>query len=245
MRVASNVRYVPWLQPPRSGKTDYRAGRYCAAGTLLGVLLSGPVAVALVSATHPQPPWQGAEVFARSYHPIQIVPYLGGIVLVVALVGLIASIHAMAHDEHKVQTQIALVLTGAFATLIFFNYVVQTTFLPDLARNYEDRSASVIAAFSMANPKSLAWGIEMWGWGLLGVATWLVAPVFRGSRLERATALAFIINGPLSILGAIWTVANPGWVLTSSGLVAFALWNLLLALMASLAFTAFRRRRRS
>lgn len=225
-----------------SSKSELHTGSYSAAGTLLGVLLSGPVAVALVGMTHPQPPWQGAEVFARSYHPIQMLPYLGGIVLVVALVGLSASVHAMARDEHKVRTQIALVLTGVFATLIFFNYVVQTTFLPDLARNFEDRSAPVIAAFSMANPKSLAWGIEMWGWGLLGVATWLIAPVFHGNRLERATALAFILNGPISIAGAIWTVASPGWVLTSTGLVAFALWNALLALMAALALAAFRRR---
>ena len=31
-------------------------------GTLLGVLLSGPVSVALVSALHPQPPWRDAEL---------------------------------------------------------------------------------------------------------------------------------------------------------------------------------------
>ncbi len=221
-----------------------RAGIYGAVGTLLGVLLSGPLAVALVAATRPQPPWHGAEVFARSYHPIQTGPYLGGIVLVAALVALLTSIHAMAREEQKVQTHMALVFTGVFATLIFFNYVVQTTFVPELARAYEESNAPVIAAFSMANPTSLAWGIEMWGWGFLGVATWLVAPVFRGSRLERATALAFIANGPVSLLGGLWTVARPGWVLTSAGLVAFAIWNVLLALMASLALMAFRRRLR-
>jgi hypothetical protein len=227
-----------------SATSGCRAGIYGAAGTLLGVLISGPLAVAFVSATRPQPPWQSAEVFARNYHPIQIVPYLGGIVLVAALVALIASIHAMARAEQKVRTQVALVFTGVFATLIFFNYVVQTTFLPELARRYEEKNASIIAAFSMANPTSLAWGIEMWGWGFLGAATWLVAPAFRGSRLERATALTFIANGPASIFGALWTVVRPGWVMTSAGLVAFASWNVLLALMAALALIAFRGRRR-
>jgi hypothetical protein len=99
-----------------------------------------------------------------------------------------------------------------------------------------------IAAFSMANPKSLAWGIEMWGWGFLGVATWLVAPAFRDGRVERATSLAFIANGPVSIAGALWTVLRPGWVMTPAGLVAFGLWNVLLAVMASLALITFRRR---
>ena len=39
-----------------------------------------------------------------------------------------------------------------------------------------------------------------------------------------------------------WTTARPGWVMTTFGLVAFAGWNLLLAVMAALALAAFRRR---
>ena len=135
-------------------------------------------------------------------------------------------------------------LTAVFASLIFLNYVVQTTFLPALARDYEAAYAGIIVAFSMSNPKSLAWGIEMWGWGSSASTTWLVAPVFRGSRLERAAALAFIANGPVSILGALWTVAQPGWVMTPAGLAASALWNVLLVAITALALVVFRRRLR-
>jgi hypothetical protein len=227
-----------------NGTNTCRVGIYSAAGTLLGILLSGPLAFAVVNATHPQPPWKSAEVFARSYHPVQMVPYLGGIVLVAALVALVASTHALVPEGQKVRTGMALVFNAAFATLIFFNYAVQTTFLPELARRYEEGNGPIITTFSMANPTSLAWGIEMWGWGFLGVATWLVAPVFCGSRLERLTAAAFIVNGPVSILGTLWTVIRPGWVMTSAGLVAFALWNALLAAMAALALVVFRRRLR-
>jgi hypothetical protein len=59
------------------------------------------VAVALVNAAHPQPPWQDAEVFASNYHAVQLLPYVGGIVLVAALVALISSIHAVAREGQK------------------------------------------------------------------------------------------------------------------------------------------------
>jgi hypothetical protein len=213
-----------------------RTGRLAALGALLGVLLSGPLAVMLVSVTHPQPPWRDAEVFARNYHPIQLLPYAGGILLVAALIVLVSSLHASARASEKATTGAALVFTGAFAAFIFFNYVAQTTFVPDLARRYEPANAPIIAALSMSNPRSLAWGIEMWGWGLLGVATWLLSPVFGRSKLERAAALTFVANGAVSIAGALWTIARPGWVMTPAGLAAFAAWNVLLASMAALAF---------
>jgi hypothetical protein len=66
---------------------------------------------------------------------------------------------------------------------------------------------------------------------------------FHGTRLERLTAAAFSVNGLVSIVGTLWTVARPGFM-TSAGLVAFALWNVLLGAMAALALVAFRRRRR-
>jgi hypothetical protein len=53
--------------------------------------------------------------------------------LVAALVVLISSVHAIAREGQKALTGAALVFTAAFASLIFFNYVVQTPFLPRLA----------------------------------------------------------------------------------------------------------------
>jgi len=171
-----------------------------------------------------------------------MLPYAGGILLVAALVVLMASMHAVARERDRTVTSAALVFTGVFATFIFFNYVTQTTLLPSLARRYDPANAPIMATFSMSNPTSLAWGIEMWGWGFLGVATWLTSATFARSRLERAAALTFAANGPVSVAGALITIARPGWVLTAGGLVAFSLWNALLAGMAILAFLAFRRR---
>lgn len=228
--------------PASSQRANCRTGVLASLGTLLGFVLSGPLAVLLVQATHPQPPWQSAAVYAKSYHPIQSLPYLGGWVLVGSLVLLISSVHAVASEDQRARTGAALALSGAFAALIGLNYLIQTTWLPAQAASYDRDGAAVISALSMANPGSLAWGIEMWGWAWFGVASWLVAPVFSGTRLERATARAFVANGVVSLVAAAATVAYPRWPMSGAGLAAFALWNLLLAGMATLSLIAFRRR---
>lgn len=230
--------------PAAAQRTNCRTGAVAALGTLLGFVLSGPLALLAVQAIHPQPPWRSAAVFAESYHPIQILPYLGGWVLIASLVVLVSSAHAVAPEEHRARTGAALALSGAFAALIGLNYVIQSTWLPAQAAVYDQDNAAVMSALSMANPGSLAWGIEMWGWAWFGVASWLVAPVFAGSRLERATARTFVANGVVSVAAAAATVAFPRWPMSGAGLAAFALWNLLLAAMAVLALSAFRRRAR-
>ncbi len=121
---------------------------------------------------------------------------------------------------------------------MLLNYVLQTTVVPELARDV-DANASLIGAFSMSNPRSLGWALEMWGYGALGVATWLVAPVF---ARHRAATWAFVANGPISIVGAAWTAARPGWELSAPGLIAFAMWNVLVVVMAATALSALRRR---
>ena len=100
----------------------------------------------LVGATHPQPPWAGPELFARSFHPIQVLPYPGGIFLVAGLVLLLASIHAMAERKQRTLATAALVFTAVFAALIFFNYVVQTAFIPVLAAEYTPSNGPLLAA---------------------------------------------------------------------------------------------------
>jgi hypothetical protein len=231
---------MPSIERRRDETKAFRIGAYAAACTLLGALLSGPIAMLAVNATHPQPAWQGPGVFVENYHPIQTLPFFLGFLLVSGLVALIASLHAVAEERHRALTGAALAFVAAFAALVFLNYVIQTTFVPALVSAYTEPDGAILSAFTMSNPRSLGWGLEMWGYGLLGVATWLVAPVFRGSKLERAASWAFVANGPASIVPAVWTALDPGWELTAPGLVSFAVWNLLVVVMAILAFLVFR-----
>jgi hypothetical protein len=217
-----------------------RAAIVAATCVLVGTLASGPFAQLVVALTHPQPRWQNARTFAVHYHPVQALPFFLGFLLVVGAVVLVASLHVLADTRLRARTQSAIVFAAAFAALILFNYAVQTTFVPALAASYDEANAAVLAALTMANPTSLGWSLEMWGYASLGVATWLVAPVFGDTRIERAARMTFAANGPLSVAGGFWTALDPGWVMTHAGWAAFAAWNALVVAMAVLALTAFR-----
>jgi hypothetical protein len=203
-------------------------------------VLSGPIAFAVVAATHPQPPWSGAEAFAANYHPIQTLPYFFGFLLVGGFVALVASLHELASTASRARTSIAALLTAAFAAMIFINYAIQTTVVPALLSNGTAENLALAGQLTMANSHSLGWALEMWGYAVLGVATWLVAPVFHSFRFGRPTSVLFVVNAPISVLGAVATAIAPGWVLTVGGLYVFGLWNLLVIAMLTLAMEGLR-----
>jgi len=228
-----------------SGKAAVHAcrwGAHAAVSAMVGIVVSGPLALILLSLLAPQPPWSDAEVFAQHYRALQSMPYFGGFLLVGGFVAMMGSLAALAPAEHRARAETALVLTAAFASLVFFNYVVQTTFVPNLARHYTPDKASIIAAFSMVNPASLAWALEMWAYAFLGVANFLIAPVFTRDPIERAAARLFMANGVGSLAAALWSAVEPSWMMKTTGLVAYTSWNVLVFVMVLVAFLALRRR---
>lgn len=208
---------------------------------LMATLLSGPGAMLLVELTHPQPRWRDAETLARHLHSVQSLPYFLGLFLIGGFAVLLSCLHALAPRGMKGRSGAALVFCGIAGALVFQNYVLQTTFVPALARDHAAENGPLIGAFSMVNPSSFAWALEMWGYGFLGVATWLSAGVFAGPGLERATAWTFVGNGWTSIAGAAATAFAPGWVMTAPGMISFALWNLLVVVMIVLTLAVLRR----
>lgn len=202
-----------------------RGLRASAVLVLAGAVLSGPVTMLVVSRIAPQPPWGGVQAFADHYHPIQALPYVLGYILLSGFVLFSASCHALARDSLRLRTSAGLIFTGVYAALVFTNYTIQVGFIP---RVLQDRPA-YIADLTMANPSSFAWFLEMFGYAAMGVATWLVAAGFRGSR--RADAIRYLLmgNGLFSIIGAACTALYDRWVFSPAGLVSFAGWNLLIA----------------
>jgi hypothetical protein len=219
-----------------------RTGIYGAILMLIGILLSGPVGILIVTAVHPQPAWPSARAVADNYHAIQTLPFFFGFVLIIGCDLLIAALYRLADEKDKTRALLAVICAAAFTGLISFNYLCQTTFVPALLTSYRPENDAVVAALSLVNPRSLSWAIEMWGWGLLGLATWLIAPTFHGSRLERATAGMCILNGIVSIVGAAITAADLGWVMTVPGYVNFVAWNVLMVVLAVLAILSLSRR---
>lgn len=199
--------------------------RASAVLVVVGALLSGPIAMLIVSLTAPQPAWLDVAVFADHYHPIQVLPYALGYILLVGFVLFAASCHALAARDLRLRTSAALVFAAIYASLVFTNYTIQLGFIPRVIHSRPD----YVATLTMANPASFAWFLEMFGYAAMGVATWLVAPGFRGSRRADVVRYLLIGNGIVSIVAAACTASFDRWVFSPFGLVSFAAWNVLIA----------------
>lgn len=200
------------------------AVRLAAWLVLSGALLSGPIAMAVVALVAPQPTWTTVESFVQGYHPIQALPYLLGYILLAGFVLFTAACHAQADAVLRVRTSAALVFAAIYATLVFTNYTVQLAFIPRVLAS----SPGYVSLLTMANPASFAWFLEMFGYAAMGVATWLVAPGFTGSRRAVLSRWLLIANGVASIAAAACTAAFDRFVFSTAGLVSFAAWNLLI-----------------
>lgn len=122
------------------------------------MLLSGLVGVPLVSGLQPQPAWQNGRVFAENFGFIQTLPYFAGFLMISGFLLFHVTIYLLSDLDMKRFTLPALLFAAMYGTLVFFNYIVQTTFMPELARNYRDAFDPIITMFSMSNPAALSLG---------------------------------------------------------------------------------------
>lgn len=227
-----------------TANTTQRIGIFAALLLIAGTLLSGPVGLLIVGAVQPQPAWQDAQTLAANYHPIQTFPFFAGFLLVIGSGLLVAVLYQLAEEKDKAPALLAVICTAAFTGLICFNYICQTTFLPALLIDYRPEYETIITALAFANPRSLCWAIEMWGYALLGLATWLLAPIFHRNRVEHTTAALQILNGVFSIAGGLITSASLGWVMTLPGMVNYLVWNAIVVLWGAFVIWSLWRRER-
>lgn len=224
--------------------SNHRIGIYAASLLIAGIVLSGPFSMFVVSAVQMQPAWQDAQTLAANYHPIQTLPFFAGFLLVIGCSLLIAVLYQLSEEKDKAPALLAVICTAAFMSLIFFNYICQTTFIPALLVDYRPEYDAIITAFSFTNGGSMCWAIEMWGYALLGLATWLLAPVFQRDRVEKTTAWLMVINGVISIAGGFITAVNLSWVMTPVGIINYIAWNVLMLLWGAFVIWSLLRRER-
>ncbi len=224
---------------PQQDREAGAAVARAALGVAGGAILSGPIGLAFAAAV-PQPAWKDAETFAASFHPLQQAPFWFGFVLLSACVAFVARAAARAGAPHRARANAALISTGAFAAMIGVNYALQVAYVPHAARTHDP----AVAYFAFANPGSIAWALEMFGYAAFGVATWLVAPLFRDGPRGRAIGALLVANGVVSIFGAVATAVDLTWVQTGPGIACFAGWNVLLVVTMGLVAFAYRPRPR-
>ena len=227
------------MQVHAQDRSAFHLGLLGAILAMAGTLLSGPLAVLLINAVQPQPAWESPQILVANYHRIQSLPFYFGILLLSGSLMMIGAVYLLARD--KGTPLLALLFTSIAAGLISLNYLTQATLVPALVESYTPALDPVITALSMANPRSIAWALEMWGYGFLGMGTWLAAGFFGGGGIQRATRILMVLNGALSVLGTLWTSFDLGWVLSTAGLISYGAWNLLYIFLALLIYIALRK----
>jgi hypothetical protein len=199
---------------------------------LFGFIMSGPISYALVQFLKPQPAWSSAQVFAQNYGPIQNIPYYFGFFLIsgMFMVSVGHYLNYMA-DNSVVRFRLMLSVgsTTIFCVLISFNYISQISFVHNLVSDYMPEYDAAISIFSMSNPRSLCWAIEMWGYGILGVSTWLMAKYYEGG--SSWIRLMLQLNGGVSLVSAVWISIGVEWVMSPVGLISYIGWNVLMIVL--------------
>jgi len=143
----------------------------------------------------------GPTLFVDSFHRIQTLPFYFSYLLVTGSILMLVSVYLL--SKQRAAALAALIFMSIGVAFAILNYLTQTTFIPAVVKACASELGPVITTFSMANPSSLAWAIEMWGYGFMGLGTWLAAGFFGTSRLERIAKALFILNGVVSVLGAL------------------------------------------
>jgi len=200
-------------------------GRMAVYLNIFGIIFSGLIFPVLSTLLHPQPPWQNPELFIQSFHPLQTATFFCGYFLVIGSLLTFIVLYKTAPEEKKLWALSGLLINVVFTAVVFLNYIIQTTYVPYLAANNPPETAAVLAVFSMANPGSFAWALEMYGWGGIGLSFIFMAFIFQNIKLERTLKMLFLANGICSVASALTTSIDMNWLFSPAGFASLIVWN--------------------
>jgi len=160
---------------------------------------------------------------------ITIPSLIFGFLLVPIFIILITCLHYNSKKEMKMFSMLGVIFACMYGVLISFNYYLQLTLM--------QKNVSGLELFSMSDPNSMMWVIEVLGYFFMGLSTIFVSIIFGSSFLERSIKLIFIVNGILGIGGIIGYTL--GWNL-SLMLWGLMLWNIIMPIAAGLLIYYFK-----
>lgn len=115
-----------------------------------------------------------------------------------------------------------------FVALVSLNYICQTTFVPHLLSENNIAADHLIQSFTMSNPNSLSWGLEMCGYAILGLSLWFLRTYYQSHFLIRFLIWA---NAILSLVSLVYSIYDAAWVETKTGLILYFIWNALMMMI--------------
>ena len=202
-------------------------GKMAVKINMAGILLSGLFFPLLTAFIHPQPKWQTPDLFIASYHWLQTATFFFGYLLVTGSVLTFIALYFLTEKNKKIIAFSGLAINIIFSGIVILNYIIQTTWIPYLAFNNPAETKFLIAAFTMSNPGSLAWALEMYGWGGIGLSFIFMSFTFESEGNQRILRTLFLINGITSVGSAILTSVDMNWIFSPAGFGALITWNTL------------------
>jgi hypothetical protein len=151
------------------------------------------------------------------------------------------ALYLLSQATKKVWALTGLMIHCIFAGIVFLNYIIQTTYIPFLAMNNPPETIFILPVLTMANPGSLAWAFEMYGWGGIGLSYIFMAWIFKDIPKTKLLRFLFVLNGVSSISSALLTSYDMNWLFSSSGLSALVIWNTLVLVIDILLLIYFRK----
>lgn len=210
---------------------NIRFGKIAVYLNIFGIIFSGLVFPVLSTIICPQPVWKDADLFIKSYNKLQTATFYCGYFLVIGSLLTFIVLTMISKPEKKRWAISAMTLNIVFTAVVFLNYIIQTTYVPYLAMNNPPEASMILPVFTMANPGSFAWALEMYGWGGIGLSFIFMAFIFGGGNYEKALKILFIINGVCSVASALMTSFNMKWLFSGAGFTALIVWNLLVLII--------------
>lgn len=147
------------------------------------------------------------------------------LLLAMAFVMLMVTIHACASKQHKIWAHIALVFAVIYAVLVSIVYFVElTVVVPRTMQGEADQVALLEFGFG-----TFMFAIDILGYFFMSLATLFAAPVFDGRGLERWIRWALVVNGVLAPAIALQIIYPPLWNVAAVWVVSFPASTVMLA----------------
>lgn len=207
--------------------TLIKYGRISIYLNMFGIVFSGLIFPVLSQLFAPQPMWKDAQLFIANFHPLQTVTFFFGFFLVIGSLMTFIVLTLLSIREKSFYALTGLSINILFTAVVFLNYIIQTTYIPYLASNNPPEASLILPAFTMANPGSFAWALELYGWGGIGLSFLFMSKIFGEVKHEKILKILFIINGSCSIITALVTSIDMNWIFSIYGFMSLIVWNVL------------------
>lgn len=171
--------------------------------------------VALSVTIYPPTEWYG-----KGGYPVCQYLYLSSLgdafLMAPLMIVIFLSIYFVAPDSKKYQSLLAVIFTSIFVALVCINYYIQLT---SVRENILSGDTSSVNMFIHQNTNSAMFAFDVLGYLFLGIASFLVAPVFKSSKLERWIKILFNSYGLISVIGVIGHLIGNQFILSFYGAI--------------------------